>query len=275
MVFFTNIFHVHVSLFYKCVSLCVVNISVPFFYGTHMYPFMCEKLSQIQKSRPCCLFFEFSFVYFHIFWCLQFIQRILRSFVVYIYVSLFCSHMHTHINPFIFEKYMRAHVSIASFSGDSPKFIPTHPMQSLFLIFFQSVSIIQRVFRGLFSVLRHNFCVYLCIQVSKTPLCIQVSKTPPPRLQWSIFFYIVLFFRHTCLLKKITKKCLKMGAFLCVKVSEDGCILVCHSRIHPFSDTVLQCVAVCCSVLQCVAVCCSVLQCVAVSRCRMHPSSDT
>jgi len=30
------------------------------------------------------------------------------------------------------------------------------------------------------------------------------------------------------------------------------------------TDSVLQCVAVCCSVLQCVAVCCSVLQCVAV-----------
>jgi len=29
-------------------------------------------------------------------------------------------------------------------------------------------------------------------------------------------------------------------------------------------QSVLQCVAVCCSVLQCVAVCCSVLQCVAV-----------
>jgi len=29
-------------------------------------------------------------------------------------------------------------------------------------------------------------------------------------------------------------------------------------------DSVLQCVAVCCSVLQCVAVCCSVVQCVAV-----------
>jgi len=29
-------------------------------------------------------------------------------------------------------------------------------------------------------------------------------------------------------------------------------------------ESVLQCVAVCCSVLQCVAVCCSVLQCVAV-----------
>ena len=29
-------------------------------------------------------------------------------------------------------------------------------------------------------------------------------------------------------------------------------------------DSLLQCVAVCCSVLQCVAVCCSVLQCVAV-----------
>ena len=29
-------------------------------------------------------------------------------------------------------------------------------------------------------------------------------------------------------------------------------------------DSMLQCVAVCCSVLQCVAVCCSVLQCVAV-----------
>ena len=33
---------------------------------------------------------------------------------------------------------------------------------------------------------------------------------------------------------------------------------------YMWHDSVLQCVAVCCSVLQCVAVCCSVLQCVAV-----------
>ena len=32
------------------------------------------------------------------------------------------------------------------------------------------------------------------------------------------------------------------------------------------NQSVLQCVAVCCSVLQCVAVCCSVLQCVVVCR---------
>jgi len=36
------------------------------------------------------------------------------------------------------------------------------------------------------------------------------------------------------------------------------------SRIRYMNQSVLQCVAVCCSVLQCVAVCCSVLQCVAV-----------
>ena len=33
------------------------------------------------------------------------------------------------------------------------------------------------------------------------------------------------------------------------------------SKVSCIKDSVLQCVAVCCSVLQCVAACCSVLQC--------------
>jgi len=39
-----------------------------------------------------------------------------------------------------------------------------------------------------------------------------------------------------------------------------------------YDDSVLQCVAVCCSVLQCVAVCCSVSQCVAVCCSVLHAS---
>ena len=44
------------------------------------------------------------------------------------------------------------------------------------------------------------------------------------------------------------------------------CVTVCCSVLQCVAVccSVLQCVAVCCSVLQCVAVCCSVLQCVAV-----------
>jgi len=41
-------------------------------------------------------------------------------------------------------------------------------------------------------------------------------------------------------------------------------VVVVHDHVHELLQSVLQCVAVCCSVLQCVAVCCSVLQCVAV-----------
>jgi len=37
----------------------------------------------------------------------------------------------------------------------------------------------------------------------------------------------------------------------------------CYTQSTHKVESVLQCVAVCCSVLQCVAVCCSVLQCVA------------
>ena len=46
--------------------------------------------------------------------------------------------------------------------------------------------------------------------------------------------------------------------FLCL-----DCGIHTSASVH-FIDSVLQCVAVCCSVLQCVAVCCSVLQCIAV-----------
>jgi len=40
----------------------------------------------------------------------------------------------------------------------------------------------------------------------------------------------------------------------------------CKHVLQSVLQSVLQCVAVCCSVLQCVTVCCSLLQCVAVAR---------
>jgi len=63
------------------------------------------------------------------------------------------------------------------------------------------------------------------------------------------------------------------GKSMCCSVLECWCVAVCFSVLQCCSDTganlpddnsVLECVAVCCSVLQCVAVRCSVLQCVAV-----------
>jgi len=45
----------------------------------------------------------------------------------------------------------------------------------------------------------------------------------------------------------------------CVAESVLQCVAVCCSVLQCVADSVLQCVAVCCGVLRCVAVCCSVL----------------
>ena len=52
--------------------------------------------------------------------------------------------------------------------------------------------------------------------------------------------------------------------YTCINVEKDYCLDEDLMYLYATSNSVLQCVAVCCSVLQCVAVFCSVLQCVAV-----------